>query len=353
MTVRPSVLVTGGAGFVGSHTLVELLAADFEVVCFDNFSNSDAEAVRRVELISGRPVHMVEGDVRDPLAVKRAFDAAPIAAVLHFAGLKAVAESVADPLAYYENNVVGSMNLLRACHRSAVQCFVFSSSATVYGVPTRLPYTEDMPLAPINPYGATKVAVEQILRDVCASDPQMRAVSLRYFNPVGAHPSGLIGENPRSTPNNLFPIMLQVAAGLRDQLAVFGDDWPTVDGTGVRDYLHVVDLALGHVHALQYGAAHPGFVAVNLGTGHGTSVFELMRAFEQATARRLPFRIEGRRPGDLPQYWAAVDLAQHLLGWRATRTLHDICADGWRWQQANPRGYASAAEPERALQAPG
>jgi UDP-glucose 4-epimerase len=263
-----------------------------------------------------------------------------------------VAESVADPLAYYENNVVGSLNLLRACCRNGVRCFVFSSSATVYGVPTKLPYTEDMALAPINPYGATKAAVEQLLRDVCASDSQMRAVCLRYFNPVGAHPSGLIGESPRSAPNNLFPIMLQVATGLRDHLAVFGDDWPTVDGTGVRDYLHVVDLALGHVRALQYGAAHPGFLAVNLGTGRGTSVLELVRAFEQATGRRLPFRIQGRRPGDLAQYWAAVDLAQRVLGWRATRTLHDICADGWRWQQANPRGYVSSAERGRALQVP-
>jgi len=264
---------------------------------------------------------------------------APISAVVHFAGLKAVAGSVARPLEYYDNNVVGSLRLLEACQRFGVRRFVFSSSATVYGVPQALPYTEDMPLAPINPYGATKAAVEQMLRDVCHSDPNMRAVSLRYFNPIGAHPTGLIGENPRAIPNNVFPILLQVAAGFRDHLSVFGDNWPTIDGTGVRDYLHVVDLALGHVQALQYSAGHPGFFAVNLGTGRGTSVLELIRAFELATNQRLPYRIEGRRAGDLPQYWAAVDLAQRALSWRAMRSVQQMCADGWRWQQANPGGY--------------
>jgi UDP-glucose 4-epimerase len=344
MNERPHVLVTGGAGYIGSHAIVELLTAGFDVLCLDNFCNSSPEALRRVQQISGRTVRLVEGDVRDEAALKRAFEAAPISAVLHFAGLKAVADSVLRPLHYYDNNVVGSLRLLEACQRFGVRRFVFSSSATVYGVPQALPYTEDMPLSPINPYGATKAAVEQILRDVCSSDRQMRAVSLRYFNPIGAHPSGLIGEDPRDTPNNLFPIMLQVAAGLREHLSVFGDDWPTIDGTGVRDYLHVVDLALGHVRALQYSADHPGFFAVNLGAGRGTSVFELVSAFEFATGRRLPYRIEGRRAGDLPQYWAAVDLAQQSLGWRAERTVNQMCADGWRWQQANLSGYSTKVE---------
>jgi UDP-glucose 4-epimerase len=344
------VLVTGGAGYIGSHTLVELLAAGFKVVCLDNFCNSSAEALKRVERISGDSVYLVEGDVRDPGALQRAFQVAPISAVVHFAGLKAVADSVLRPLDYYDNNVTGSLQLLRACQRFGVGRFVFSSSATVYGVPQALPYTEDMPLAPINPYGATKAAVEQMLRDLCRSNPHMCAVCLRYFNPIGAHPSGLIGEDPRDTPNNVFPIMLQVAAGSRERLSVFGNDWPTVDGTGVRDYLHVVDLAAGHVRALQYSANHPGFIAINLGTGRGTSVLELLQAFELATGQHLPYRIEGRRPGDLPQYWASVDLAEETLEWRATHTVREMCADGWRWQQANPHGYSATGTQKRISQ---
>ncbi|HEX4598466.1 MAG TPA: UDP-glucose 4-epimerase GalE [Burkholderiaceae bacterium] len=339
MSTRTHVLVTGGAGYIGSHTIVELLGSGFDVVCLDNFCNGSDEALKRVERISGRAVQLVEGDVRDAGGLQRAFEAAPISAVVHFAGLKAVADSVQRPLEYYDNNVSGSVQLLRACQRFGVRRFIFSSSATVYGVPQALPYTEDMALAPINPYGATKAAVEQMLRDVCGSDREMCAVCLRYFKPIGAHPSGLIGEDPRGTPNNIFPIVLQVAAGRRDHLSVFGNDWPTVDGTGVRDYLHVVDLAAGHVRALQYTADHPGFIAINLGTGSGTSVLELVRNFELATGQRLACRIEARRPGDLPQYWASVDLAQKTLRWRARRTVQDMCSDGWRWQQANPRGY--------------
>ena len=342
MGTRSCVLVTGGAGYIGSHTLVELLAAGHDVVCLDNFSNSAPEAVRRVERICERTVHFVEGDVRDSSALERAFTTAPVSAVMHFAGLKAVADSEANPLDYYDNNVVGTLQLLRACQRFGVRRFVFSSSATVYGVPQALPYTEDMPLAPMNVYGATKATVERILRDLCAADSRMRVVCLRYFNPIGAHPSGLIGEDPRNTPNNVFPIITKVAIGARPHLSVFGDDWPTIDGTGVRDYIHVVDLALAHLRALQFSADHPGLTAVNLGTGRGTSVLELVRAFEQATGRRVAYRIEGRRAGDLAAYWAAVDLAQELLGWRATRTVQEMCADGWRWQQANPNGYAAA-----------
>jgi UDP-glucose 4-epimerase len=341
MSPSSAVLVTGGAGYIGSHTMVELLLAGFNVVCLDNFCTSTPEVVRRVERLGGRAVRLIEGDVRDPAALERAFSVMPISAAVHFAALKAVAQSVASPLDYYDNNVTGTLQLLRQCQRRGVRRVVFSSSATVYGAPPALPYTEDMPLAPINPYGATKAAVEQVLRDLCASDPHMSAVCLRYFNPIGAHPSGLIGEDPRGVPNNVFPIITQVAIGARPHLSVFGDDWPTTDGTGVRDYVHVVDLAIGHVRALQFSAAHSGFVALNLGTGRGTSVLELVGCFEKATGRRVPFRIRSRRAGDLAAYWAGVDRAHGILGWRATRTVHDMCKDGWRWQQANPEGYRS------------
>jgi UDP-glucose 4-epimerase len=338
--VLPTILITGGAGYIGSHTLVELLAAGYDVVCVDNFSNSSSEALRRVERIAGRQVFRVDGDIRDEALLERAFAAAPIDAVIHFAALKAVGESTSRPLDYYDNNVGGTICLLHACCRARVTRFVYSSSATVYGTPRKLPVTEDMPLSSANPYGATKVANEQLLRDVCAANPAMSVVSLRYFNPIGAHPSGLIGEDSRDLPNNLFPFITQVAIGKRERLSVFGSDWPTRDGTGVRDYIHVVDLALGHLSALRYCARSTGFTPINLGTGRGSSVLELLQAFEQATGRRVPYQIVGRRAGDIAECYADAGLALRLLQWRATRNLREMCADGWRWQQGNPNGYS-------------
>jgi len=337
---RATILVTGGAGYVGSHTLVELLAAGYDVVCVENFSNSSPEALSRVEHIAGRPVLRVDGDIRHEPVLERAFAAAPIEAVVHFAALKAVSESVSRPLDYYDNNVGGTICLLHACRRAGVKRFVFSSSATVYGIPQKLPLTEDMPLSAVNPYGATKLVNEQLLRDLCAADPAMSVVSLRYFNPIGAHASGLIGEDPRDLPNNLFPFITQVAIGRRERLSVFGSDWATRDGTGVRDYLHVVDLALGHVSALRYCARSTGFTPINLGTGRGTSVLELVKAFEEVTGRPVPYQIVGRRSGDLAECYADAGLALRLLRWRATRDVKEMCADGWRWQQGNPAGYS-------------
>jgi UDP-glucose 4-epimerase len=339
MPDRETILVTGAAGYIGTHTLVELLSAGYNAVCLDNFSNSDPEALRRVEKITGRPVTLIEGDVRDRSALDRAFGAAPIAAVIHFAALKSVSDSVSDPLRYYDNNVAGTISLLQACQRAAVKRFVFSSSATVYGLSDQLPFTEDSELSAVNPYGSTKLTMEQVLRELCAADPQMSVVSLRYFNPIGAHSSGLIGEAGRDAPANVFPLLLQVASGKRERLSIFGGDWPTRDGTGVRDYLHVVDLALGHISALRFGKGQAGFAPINLGTGQGTSVLELVHAFEKATGSQVPCSIVGRRSGDVTQSYAAVGLALRQLGWKATRSLHDMCADGWRWQQDNPDGY--------------
>jgi UDP-glucose 4-epimerase len=337
-----TVLVTGGAGYIGSHTIVELMAAGLDVVCVDNFCNSVPETLRRVERICGRPATLVEGDIRDARTLDRAFGAAPVSAVIHFAALKAVGESIARPLDYYDNNVGGTLSLLQSCRRASVRHFVFSSSATVYGVPQRLPLTEDMALAAVNPYGASKIVVEQILRDLCGADPQMSVVSLRYFNPIGAHPSGLIGEDPNDVPNNLFPFISQVAVGRRQRLSVFGSDWPTPDGTGVRDYIHVVDLAQGHLKALQFGRLHTGFVPINLGTGRGTSVLELVQAFERACGRAVPYEVVERRAGDVAACWADPARAHDLLNWKAERTVEQMCADGWRWQQTNPRGYRHA-----------
>ena len=336
---RQTILVTGGAGYIGTHTLLELLAAGFDVVCVDNFCNSAPEALRRVEALAGRTVHRVDGDVRDPAVLERAFAVAPIAAVVHFAALKAVGESVAKPLEYYDNNVAGTLALLRACRGAGVKRFVFSSSATVYGVPERLPLTEDAPLSATNPYGATKLMVEQILRDACLAAPDLSVVALRYFNPIGAHASGRIGEDPRDVPNNLFPFVNQVAVGRRARLSIFGGDWDTVDGTGVRDYIHVVDLARGHLRALQFTDSHAGFVAVNLGTGRGTSVLELVRAVERACGRPIPYAIVARRAGDIAACWADAGRARELLGWEAELDLDRMCADGWRWQEGNPDGY--------------
>ena len=338
MNHTPAVLATGGAGYIGSHTMVELLAAGFDVICLDNFSNSSPEAVKRVEKITHKRVTLVNGDVRDREVLARVFHR-PIDAVVHFAALKAVGESVQRPVEYYDNNIGGTLALLEAMDAKGVNRIVFSSSATVYGVPDSLPLTEDAPIRPVNPYGHTKAMVEQILRDWCAADAARSAVSLRYFNPIGAHPSGTIGEDPQDIPNNLFPFIAQVAIGKRDKLNVWGGDWPTPDGTGVRDYLHVVDLALGHVAGIAYAQSHAGFTPINLGTGRGTSVLEMVQAFERASGRTVPHVLAARREGDVAACWADVALARRLLGWEATRTIEQACADGWRWQSGNPNGY--------------
>ena len=335
-------LVTGGAGYIGSHTAVALLEAGHEVVSLDNYSNSSPRALQRVQRIAGRPLTAVEGDVRDAALLARLFAHQSFDGVIHFAALKAVGESVAKPLAYYDNNVGGTLALLQAMQSAGVRRFVFSSSATVYGAPDALPITEQAPIRTTNPYGATKAMVEQVLRDVAAADARWSVVSLRYFNPIGAHSSGDIGEDPNDIPNNLFPFICQVAAGKRERLAVFGNDWPTADGTGVRDYLHVVDLAAGHVRAFEFAQRQSGFTPVNLGTGRGVSVLQLVRAFESATGQAIPFSIVERRPGDIAACWADASAAERLLGWRAERSIEQACADGWRWQSRNPDGYRSA-----------
>ena len=337
-----TVLVTGGAGYIGSHTMVELLAAGHDVVCVDNLSNSSAEAVRRVAQIAEREPAFHEVDLRDAPALRQVLESYPIDAVIHFAALKAVGESVARPLAYYDNNVHGTLELLAAMQRASVHRIVFSSSATVYGNPDRLPLTEEAPLRPFNPYGHSKAMVEQILRDWCAALPGASAVALRYFNPIGAHPSGTIGEDPADVPNNLFPFITQVAVGKRERLNVWGKDWDTPDGTGVRDYLHVVDLARGHVRALEAIDGLAGFTPINLGTGSGTSVLQMVSAFEQANGVAIPYVIAPRRPGDIAACWADPARAEQLLQWRADRTLAQMCADGWRWQRQNPDGYRGA-----------
>ncbi|MBF1164832.1 MAG: UDP-glucose 4-epimerase GalE [Dechloromonas agitata] len=337
---RVNILVTGGAGYIGSHTCVELLAAGHAVTVFDNFCNSHPESLARVGRIAGREVTLVRGDVRDRTALVRALQSSRAEAVIHFAGLKAVGESVEQPLAYYDNNVVGTLRLLEAMRETGVRSLVFSSSATVYGDPLRLPLTEDHPLSATNPYGRSKLMVEEILRDAYRADPAWRFGILRYFNPVGAHPSGLIGEDPQGIPNNLMPFVAQVAIGRREYLNVWGDDYDTPDGTGVRDYIHVVDLALGHLAALDYLREHADCVAINLGTGRGYSVLEMVAAFAQASGRPVPYRIAPRRPGDIASCYADPALAERLLGWKAERGVDAMCVDGWRWQSGNPQGYA-------------
>ena len=336
-----SILVTGGAGYIGSHTCVELLNAGFHVTVFDNFCNSHPESLARVERITGKQLRLVRGDVRDQRALVAALRESKAGAVIHFAGLKAVGESVEKPLTYYDNNVAGTLRLLEAMQECGVKILVFSSSATVYGDPQRLPLTEDHPLSATNPYGRSKLMIEEILRDLHLSDPSWRLGLLRYVNPVGAHASGLIGEDPRGTPNNLLPFVAQVAIGQREFLNVWGDDYPTPDGTGVRDYIHVVDLALGHLKALARLREHTECLTVNLGTGTGYSVLEMARAFEQASGRPVPYRIAERRPGDIAACYAEPKLALELLGWKAVRGLDAMCADAWRWQSANPKGYSA------------
>ncbi|MBQ6594775.1 MAG: UDP-glucose 4-epimerase GalE [Clostridia bacterium] len=325
------ILVTGGAGFIGSHTVVELLKDGHDVVIIDNFVNSSPEALKAIRQISGRDFDFVEGDLRDRAAVKSLFDGTKVDSVIHFAGLKAVGESVRKPLEYYENNLGGFFVLADEMRRHGVKKIVFSSSATVYGMNNPVPFREEMPTSATNPYGYTKVMIEQMLRDLAASDPEWRICMLRYFNPIGAHPSGLIGENPSGIPNNLFPYITQVATGKLDQLHVFGNDYPTVDGTGVRDYIHVVDLALGHIAALDYIEKHSGAAAINLGTGRGTSVLELVHAFERACGRKIPYRVDPRREGDIAECYADTSLAAEQLGWKARFGVDDMCRDGWNF----------------------
>ncbi|MBK9027053.1 MAG: UDP-glucose 4-epimerase GalE [Propionivibrio sp.] len=334
-----SILVTGGAGYIGSHTCVELLNAGHAVTVFDNFCNSHPESLARIERITGKAPGLVRGDVRDRAALVSALHESGADAVIHFAGLKAVGESVDKPISYYDNNVVGTLRLLEAMSECGVKTLVFSSSATVYGDPQRLPLTEDHPLSATNPYGRSKLMIEEILRDLYRSDPTWRLGLLRYFNPVGAHDSGLIGEDPRGVPNNLLPFVAQVAVGQREFLNVWGDDYPTPDGTGVRDYIHVVDLALGHLKALARLQTHAECLTVNLGTGTGYSVLEMVRAFEQASGRPVPYRIAARRPGDIASCYAEPKQALALLGWQAERGLDAMCADAWRWQSSNPKGF--------------
>ncbi len=336
-----NVLLTGGAGFIGTHTVVELVTAGHEVVLLDDLGNSDSEAVRRVERITGRAVPFYNGDCADPATVDRILSERDFDAVVHCAGRKAVGESTREPLRYYRNNIDAVLTLCEAMDAHGVRRMVFSSSATVYGDPATVPITEDMPLSVTNPYGATKLFAEQILGDLAAADPTWHVISLRYFNPIGAHPSGLIGEDPNGEPNNLFPYITQVAAGQRAKLQVFGDDYRTPDGTGVRDYLHVVDLARGHVAALEHLGDRAGHRAYNLGTGQGTSVLQSVRAFETASGRPVPYEVVDRRPGDIATCYADPSAAQRDLGWKATSGIAEACADAWRWQSANPHGFDS------------
>jgi UDP-glucose 4-epimerase len=334
-----TVLLTGGAGYIGSHTWLALLAAGHQVVGLDNFCNSSAKVLERLRSLSGQAPLFVQADVCDAAALNTVFQSHAIDAVVHFAALKAVGQSVAQPLAYYRNNIGGLLNLVEAMQEHACKALVFSSSATVYGEPESLPLREDSPLRTTSPYGATKLMSENILRDMGSADPTWRLAVLRYFNPVGAHESGMIGEDPRGTPNNLMPYVAQVAVGKRAKLQVFGGDYATPDGTGVRDYIHVSDLALGHVAALDYLLGDKGSITVNLGTGVGYSVLDLVRSFEKASGKAIPYEIVARRPGDVPACYADPSLAQRLLGWRAERGLDTMCADSWRWQQRNPNGF--------------
>ena len=328
-----NILVTGGSGYIGSHACVALRAAGHSVTVVDNLANSRPEVLDRVARISGERPIFYEGDVRDRTLLRRIFAASPIDAVIHFAGLKAVGESVAQPLSYYDCNVGGAITLCEAMAESAVKTLIFSSSATVYGDPASVPIREDFPRSATNPYGASKLMIEDILADVAQADPAWRIGRLRYFNPVGAHASGLIGEEPNGVPNNLLPYVAQVAAGKRQRLSVFGNDYPTPDGTGVRDYIHVMDLVEGHLSALDYLLAKGGMLTVNLGTGCGYSVLDMVRAFEVASKRPIPFAVEPRRPGDIAACFADPALARQLLGWQARRGIEEMCSDAWRWQQ--------------------
>lgn len=334
-----SILVTGGAGYIGSHTVVELLNNDQDVIIVDNFSNSHPAVLDRIQELTGKNFTFYELDLLDKDNLKKVFEENEIEAVIHFAAYKAVGESVTVPLKYYHNNILSTINLLEVMNEFDVKKIVFSSSATVYGMDNEAPFTENMPTSATNPYGKTKVFVEHILEDLAFSDKDWSIVSLRYFNPIGAHESGRIGEDPNDLPNNLMPYITQVAVGKLDKLAIFGDDYDTHDGTGVRDYIHVVDLARGHLSALDYVLEHKGAEAVNLGTGEGYSVLDVVHAFEKGNNVKIPYKIVDRRPGDIAVGYADASKAKELFGWTATHSLEDMCRDSWNWQKNNPQGY--------------
>lgn len=334
------ILITGGAGYIGSHTAVELLQEGYEVVVYDNLSNSSEESIRRVEELTGKKVKFYEGDILDAEFLKTVFELEGIDAVIHCAALKAVGESVRKPLEYYQNNITGTLTLLDVMRETGVKRIVFSSSATVYGNPAVIPITEECPKGQCtNPYGWTKSMMEQIMTDLQKSDPEWNVILLRYFNPVGAHKSGRIGEDPKGIPNNLMPYIAQVAVGKLEKLGVFGNDYQTPDGTGVRDYIHVVDLAVGHVKAIQYILTDPGLDVINLGTGTGYSVLDMVKAFSKACGKEIPYEIKARREGDIDMCYADPAKAEKVLGWKAVHTLEEMCEDSWRWQSQNPNGY--------------
>ncbi|MBR2848441.1 MAG: UDP-glucose 4-epimerase GalE [Clostridia bacterium] len=336
-----AILVTGGTGYIGSHTVVELQNAGYDVIVCDNLSNSSEKSLARVEQITGKPVKFYKSDIRDHAAMDAIFENEAITAVIHFAGLKAVGESVLKPWEYYDNNVTGTLTLVDAMRKHNVKNIIFSSSATVYGTPAFVPITEECPKGQCtNPYGWTKSMLEQILTDIYTADNEWNVVLLRYFNPIGAHKSGLIGEDPNGIPNNLMPYVTQVAVGIRPELGVFGNDYDTHDGTGVRDYIHVVDLAVGHVKALRKTEENAGLKIYNLGTGNGYSVLDIVHNFEKATGVKIPYSIKPRRPGDIATCYANADLAASDLGWRAENGILEMCADAWRWQKNNPHGYS-------------
>ena len=349
--MKNKILVTGGAGYIGSHTCIALYEAGYEIVVYDNLSNSSREAIDRVSILIGQTIEFIEGDIRDTELLREVFTSHEFFGVIHFAGLKAVGESVAKPLLYYDNNVSGTITLLEVMAEYSVKNLVFSSSATVYGDPESLPIDENSPRSCTNPYGQSKLTVEHILEDLATSDSSWNLMPLRYFNPVGAHPSGQIGEDPNDIPNNLMPYISQVAVGKLEKLSIFGNDYPTVDGTGVRDFIHVTDLAQGHVSALNYleqrtSSRIPsdmtksvGFLPINLGTGKGTSVLELANAFTEVTGRDIPYQFTGRRAGDIASCYASADKAKALLGWQAKLSVNDMCKDTWHWQSMNPSGY--------------
>ena len=334
-----AILVTGGAGYIGSHTCIEMQNAGYDVIVIDNLDNSSSESLARVEKITGKAVKFYEEDVRNKEALRQIFKENEIEAVIHFAGLKAVGESVREPIMYYDNNLISTLVLLEVMNEFNVKKIVFSSSATVYGVATEMPLVEGMPLGAINPYGRTKLFIEEMLRDLYVADKVWCIALLRYFNPIGAHKSGLIGEDPKGIPNNLMPYIAQVAVGKLEKLHVFGDDYKTVDGTGVRDYIHVVDLANGHVKAVDWALQNKGCEAFNLGTGNGTSVLQLRDAFVKANNIDVPYVIDPRRPGDPDEVYANADKAKNVLGWEAEYGIVEMCEDTWRWQSGNPKGY--------------
>lgn len=338
---KPNILVTGGTGYIGSHTCLELLTQGYQVTVLDNLSNSSPESIRRVETITHQPIQFIHGDIRDRNLLDNLFQTNQFAAVIHFAGLKAVGESVANPLLYFANNVGGTLTLLQSMAAANLKTLIFSSSATVYGNPQIVPISETATLAPTNPYGRSKLIIENMLADVYVADLNWKIAKLRYFNPVGAHSSGLIGEDPTGIPNNLMPFISQVASGRREYLSVFGNDYPTPDGTGIRDYIHVMDLASGHIAALNYLFQKSGgdLLTVNLGTGRGVSVLEIVNAFEQATGQKIPYKIVNRRSGDIAECYADASLAKQILGWQANYTIEQMCYDAWHWQAKNPNGY--------------